>query len=62
MAQSSLFHKVTNDFELRRKCLGIAKNYFTDALKKDKSAVKLPEYPWIFNKPMSRYIIFFISI
>ena len=36
-----------------RKCLGIAKNYFTNALKNDPSKVTLPQYPYIFSKSLS---------
>lgn len=35
------------------KCYGIAKNYFTRALKTDPSKVTLPTYPWIFSKPFT---------
>ena len=37
MSQSAefLFTEVLNNRNLKRKCLGIAKNYFTNALKKD---------------------------
>jgi hypothetical protein len=35
------------------KCYGIAKNYFTKALKADPSKVVLPTYPWIFAKPFT---------
>lgn len=48
-----LFTKVLNDIELKRKCLGIGKNYFTQALKADPSKVQLPKYPYIFSKPLS---------
>jgi hypothetical protein len=47
-AESKIFLNVLNNPNLKRKCLGIAKNYFTQALKKDASSVKIPPYPFIF--------------
>lgn len=49
---SALFTRMVNNVDNRRKCLGLAKNYFTNALKKDPS-MKLPTYPWVFSKPLS---------
>ena len=56
MAQQAphlLFTEVINNRRLTRKCLGIAKNYFTHALKNDPSKVVLPPYPYIFSKTLS---------
>ena len=36
-----------------RKCIGIAKNYFTKALANDPKAVTLPPFPYIFSKTLS---------
>ena len=50
---SNLFKQVISDHSLRRKCLGIGANYYTQALKKNPTKVKLPQYPPIFSKPLS---------
>lgn len=59
---SVLFTKVLNDRELKRKCLGIGKNYFTQAMKQDPSKVIMPSYPYIFSKPLSSYDLCFLSL
>ena len=38
----SLYEKILNDTQQRRKVMGIAFNYFTNALKTEPSKVKLP--------------------
>ena len=48
-----LFNEVLTSGRLTRKCLGVAKNYFTHALRNDPSKVVLPPYPYIFSKSMS---------
>ncbi len=48
MASNILYTQVLTDLKLRRKCLGIAKNYFTKALKNDPTKVVFPQYPYIF--------------
>ena len=55
MAQqaSYLFTEALNNRFAHRKCLGIAKNYFTNALKSNPSSVMLPQYPYIFSKTLS---------
>ena len=37
-----LFSEVLRSEQIKRKCLGVAKNYFTQALKKDPSKVMIP--------------------
>ena len=54
-AQTVLFTEVLNNPEFKRKCFGIAKNYFTNALKADARNVNIPTYPYIFSKPLSSY-------
>ncbi|TNV75792.1 hypothetical protein FGO68_gene9308 [Halteria grandinella] len=48
-----LFNEVLKNKNTTRKCLGIAKNYFTKSLKNDPSKVVLPKYPLIFSKTLS---------
>ena len=35
------------------KCYGVAKNFFTQAMKTNPEAVVKPEYPYMFHKPFS---------
>lgn len=51
-----LFTEVLNNKNLKRKCLGIAKNYFTQAMKTNPRSVVLPQYPYIFSKTLSAYL------
>lgn len=48
-----LFSEVLSKKHLQTKCLGIAKNYFTNAMKNNPQQVILPQYPYIFSKTMS---------
>ena len=52
-AGQALFNRVVNDPGLKRKCLGIGKNYFTQALATNPSAVKFSPYPIVFLKTLS---------
>lgn len=47
MAQKAafLFTETLNNKNLTQKCLGIAKNYFTQAIKNDPKKVVFPQYP-----------------
>ena len=42
---------------MSRKCFGIAKNFFTNAMKQNANnpefMASIPKYPWIFSKPLS---------
>lgn len=42
LAADLLFTEVISNRNLKRKCLGIAKNYFTNAIKKDPTKVNYP--------------------
>ncbi|CDW77327.1 fumarylacetoacetate hydrolase family protein [Stylonychia lemnae] len=56
MAQKSsslLFNEVLSNKIIQRKCLGIAKNYFTNAMKTNPQQVQFPQYPYIFSKTLS---------
>ena len=50
---SLLFNEVLSNKTMQRKCLGIAKNYFTQALKNNPKQVVIPQYPYIFSKTLS---------
>lgn len=45
-----------NNRNLHRKCMGIAKNYFTNSLKNNPQQVTLPQYPYMFSKTLSSYL------
>ena len=52
-ASHLLFSETLKSKQVTRKCLGVAKNYFTQAMKKDSSSVQVPHYPYIFSKSLS---------
>ncbi len=51
---SVLFTEVLNDREFKRKCFGIARNYYTKAMKEDPSKAKLASFPHVFSKTLAR--------